>query len=208
MSGKLQWRGTVTSVRPRIRLLRSFDQISHSYLGYTIRVDGMVGGVEGAFSVAIGRSAQEKHALKTGDYIQGMCAPVENPDMEAAGYYKVSGLVKAKESEPCMESPPWSGIPPAMETYRERGHRRLAARTYSERCISCIWGCLMPVELIIDHWNPSQVRHRKETFCYGPKSCAIYRAGPTRKVPGRNGMVWEEEDWVDEQYTAHREPDE
>jgi len=40
---------------------------------------------------------------------------------------------------------------------------------------------------------------RFETFCYGPKSCALYRAGPTRKVPGRKGMSWEEEDWVDEE---------
>ena len=208
MSGKLQCRGTVTGVQPRIRLLRSFDQISHSYLGYNLRVDGIVGAAEGVFSVAIGKSTQEKHAFNAGDYIQGQCAPVEDPDVEAAGYYKASGLVKVKESDHRLEAPPWMGIPPTLETYRERGDRRLAARTYNERCVSCIWGCLMPVEMIIDHWNPSQVRHRKETFCYGPKSCAIYRAGPTRKVPGRKGMVWEEEDWVDEQNTAHREPDE
>jgi len=31
MAEKLLWRGTVTSVQPRIRLLRSFDQRSHSY---------------------------------------------------------------------------------------------------------------------------------------------------------------------------------
>ena len=35
-------------------------------------------------------------------------------------------------------------------------------------------------------------------YSYGPKSCSLYRAGPTRKVPGRKGMSWEEEDWVDE----------
>ena len=35
-----------------------------------------------------------------------------------------------------------------------------------------------------------------------------YRAGPTRKVPGRKGMTWEEEDRVDEEATAHRGPDE
>jgi hypothetical protein len=49
---------------------------------------------------------------------------------------------------------------------------------------------------------------RFETFCYGPKSCALYRAGATRKVPGRKGMSWEEEDWVDEDATEHRGPDE
>jgi hypothetical protein len=29
-----------------------------------------------------------------------------------------------------------------------------------------------------------------------------------RKVPGRNRMVYEEEDWVDEEATGHREMDE
>ena len=43
---------------------------------------------------------------------------------------------------------------------------------------------------------------------YGPKSCPIYKAGPTRKVPGRKGMSWEEEDWIDEEATAHRGMDE
>ena len=27
---------------------------------------------------------------------------------------------------------------------------------------------------------------------------------PTRKVPGRKGMTWEEEDWVDEDAVSHR----
>jgi hypothetical protein len=54
----------------------------------------------------------------------------------------------------------------------------------------------MPVEIIIDHWNPSRVRYRTETFCYGPLSCPLYNLGPTRKVPGRNGMSYEEPDWL------------
>ena len=29
----------------------------------------------------------------------------------------------------------------------------------------------------------------------------------TRKAPGRKGMQWEEEDWVDEENTAHRGTD-
>jgi hypothetical protein len=66
----------------------------------------------------------------------------------------------------------------------------------------------MAVEMIIDQWNPRVREHRFETFCYGPKSCPSYRAGPTRKVPGRKGMSWEEEDWVDEEATEHRGPDE
>ena len=67
----------------------------------------------------------------------------------------------------------------------------------------------MAVEMIVDNWNPRAARrYRRETFCYGPKSCPSYRPGPTRKVPGRKGASWEEEDWVDEDATAHRGPDE
>jgi hypothetical protein len=66
----------------------------------------------------------------------------------------------------------------------------------------------MAVEIIIDQWNPEKKKYWLETFCYGPKSCAFYKAGPTRKVPGRRGMTWEEEDWVDEDAVSHREMDE
>jgi hypothetical protein len=66
----------------------------------------------------------------------------------------------------------------------------------------------MPVIITVDHWNPEQRQYRFETFCYGPKSCRFYKSGPTRKVLGRKGMSWEEEDWVDEEATAHREFDE
>jgi hypothetical protein len=55
----------------------------------------------------------------------------------------------------------------------------------------------MPVEMIIDQWNPSKRRYRTETFCYGPISCPLYESGPVRKVPGRHGMTYTEEDWVD-----------
>jgi hypothetical protein len=37
-------------------------------------------------------------------------------------------------------------------------------------------GCRMPVEMIIDQWNPSQKKHRSQTFCYRPKSCSLYLA--------------------------------
>ena len=104
--------------------------------------------------------------------------------------------------------PPYAGVPPALEVYRERGHRRLAARTYATKCATCLWGCEMAVEMIVDQWNPSKKRYRRESFCYGPKSCQLYKSGPTRKVPGRRGMTWEEEDWVDEDATSHRGPDE
>ena len=105
-------------------------------------------------------------------------------------------------------APPWRVVPPLLPIYRQRGHRRLAARTYQDKCTTCMWGCRMAVEMIIDQWNPSAQRYRTETFCYGPRSCPVYQSGPARKVPGRHGMSYPEEEWVDDEATSHRGLDE
>ncbi len=206
---KFSWQGIIIAVQPRIRLTRSFDQQSHSYLGYALRVCGVMDGEEAEFLIGIGKAAQAKHLFRVGDTVSGQSCLVPDKRMEAVEFYKTSGLKVIKRSDDLQHAfPPWLGIPPDLETYRERGHRRLDPGTYETRCKICLWGCNMPVEMIIDHWNPSERRYRFETFCYGPKSCSFYKAGPTRKVPGRKGMIWKEEDWVDEEYTAHRSMDE
>ena len=205
---KITWDGRLTGVQPRIRLLRSFDERHHSYQGYVLRIDGKLGADVGKFLIAVGAGAHEKHRFRAGMELSGQSIPVNDPRQEAAGFYKTNGLkvVKDAEGEP-PAGPPFLGVPPDLPTYRTRGHRRLDARIYEEKCAACIWGCRMPVEMIVDHWNPSHKRYRFETFCYGPKNCAAYRSGPTRKVPGRKGMSWTEEDWVDEDATSHRGPD-
>jgi len=207
MRTKIPWHGMVTSIQPRIRLMRSFDQSSHTYLGYVVRMDGQVGEESRVFTIGMGKGAQAKGRLQVGDIVSGECEPVKDIRREPAEFYKVSKLKVTERfaAEHCTP-PPWHGIPEDLEIYRARGHRRLDARTYERKCSSCLWGCRMPVEIIVDQWDPGRVRYRFETFCYGPKSCAFYRPGPTRKVPGRKGMVWEEEDWIDEEATAHRGP--
>ncbi|GAB4335795.1 MAG: hypothetical protein Kow0089_05700 [Desulfobulbaceae bacterium] len=205
---KVAWTGRIVSVQTRIRLLRSFNERSHSYQGYVLRFEGTIGDEPGEFIIALGKAAQAKHRFRTGMEASGLSVPVPDPRLETAGFYKTSGLKVLKDvnGDP-LSGPPFQGVPPDLETYRSRGHRRLGTRTYEVKCVTCIWGCRMPVEMIIDHWNPSRKRYRFETFCYGPKSCAFYKAGPTRKVPGRKGMSYTEEDWVDEDATAHRGPD-
>jgi hypothetical protein len=37
---KIPWHGVLLSVQPRIRLTRSFDQRSRTYLGYALKVRG------------------------------------------------------------------------------------------------------------------------------------------------------------------------
>ncbi len=208
-SDKLSWHGRVISVQPRIRLIRSFNQRSHAYLGYSLRVLGTIADDNREFLIGIGKAAQAKHQFRFGDTASGKSHLVLDARTEAIEFYKTSSLsvverFQGKQPEP----PPWLGLPPDLETYRARGHRRLDTRTYTTKCQSCIWGCRMAVEMIIDQWNPSNKRYRYETFCYGPKSCFFYKAGPARKVPGRKGMSWEEEDWVDEDAVSHRSMDE
>lgn len=206
---KTPWDGEIVSVQPRIRLLRSFDQRHHNYLGYVLFLTGTVAGETRDFSVAVGKAAQQKHSFSAGMTVSGMAQPVADERIEVAEFYKVSGI-KVVENDPSriQTGPRFTGVPPDLETYRSRGHRRLDERTYQSSCLRCIWGCRMPVEMTIDQWNPSNKRYRFETFCYGPKSCPLYRAGPKRKVPGREGMSYTEEDWVDVDATSHRGDDE
>ena len=201
--------GTVVAVQPRIRLHRSFDQRHHSYQGYVLRIDGQLTGQTRNFTVAIGESAQQKHAFVAGNKVSGEGEPIVDPRTEAADLYKVSKL-KVLDHSPSQGGggPPFRDAPPALDVYRSRGHRRLDSKTFKGKCINCLWACEMAVEITPDHWKPHIVKWRRETFCYGPKNCKFYRAGPTRKVPGRNGMSWEEEDWIDEETTAHRRDDE
>lgn len=206
---KTSWRGVLTAVQPRIRLTRSFDQRTHTYQGYALHVAGTIGHAEGKFIVAVGKVAHEKHQFRRGDSVSGQAESVADSRLEIADLYKVSKLtVVDRALDELNHPPPWYGIPAPLSVYRERGHRRLAIRTYETACGGCIWGCKMAVEMIIDQWNPRQRRYRTETFCYGPLSCRIYKPGPTRKVPGRRGMSYTEEDWVDQDATSHRHPDE
>ncbi len=205
---KLKWEGTIISVQPRIRLIRSFDQSSHNYLGYMLLIDGKIDQDIRIFTEGIGKATQFKFEFRNGDEVSGNCLPVNYPEKESVDYYKVAALKVIRRSSEENNPPPWTNLSPTLEEYRARGHRRLSKQTYNSKCLSCIWGCCMSVEIIIDQWQQDKVKYRYETFCYGPKSCKYYKAGPNRKVPGRKGMVWEEPDWVDEQAIDHRDLDE
>jgi hypothetical protein len=209
MTEKIPWHGVLIAVQPRIRLSRSFDQRSHTYLGYSLTVRGNVGTEVREFLVGVGQGAHARHQFRAGDTVSGDALPVVDPRLETVEFYKISNLkVRGRETEEEPLAPPWLGVPPPLAVYRERGHRRLAARTYQEKCARCIWGCQMPVEMIVDQWDPSKRRYRTGTFCYGPRSCPLYESGPARKVPGRRGMTYTEEDWVDIEATSHRRLDE
>jgi hypothetical protein len=195
---KQQFAGTVTAVKGRIRLLRSFDQIRHAYQGYTLVLDGTLDGEPvDELRVGIGPKAHEKHQFRIGDQVTGLGVPVPDQREEWATHYKVSKLriVKRGCDERDVAANPDGGIAPPLPEYRAQGHRRLDKRTYSQSCQRCPFGLVMATEITIDQWNPSRKQWRLETHCYGPRDCPRYRAGKPYRVQGRKPyMVWVDDD--------------
>ena len=198
-SQKEQFSGKVTAVKARIRLLRFLDQTSHSYLGYVLVIDGTMDWLptEG-FRVAVGPKAHEKHQFRIGDDLPGAAVPVADEETEWTTPYKVSELrfFGRGPAEQDVPANPDGGIAPPLPEYRERGHRRLDQKNYEENCQHCPFGLVMPTEIIIDQWNPTNNRKwRFETHCYGPRDCPRYRPGKPYRVQGRKpGMVWVDDD--------------
>ena len=191
------FRGEVLAVKARIRLIRSFDQISHQYLGYTLCLASPDGNSGAVLRVAIGPAAHDKHPFQIGDLVSGKAQPVPDAKTEWADLYKASGMTVSRRGPPDQRRPadPEGGIAPPLDVYRAQGHRRLDPRVCATKCVRCPWGLTMATEIIIDQWNPSKKRWRQETHCYGPRDCARYRAGAARKVPGRKPwMVWIDDD--------------
>lgn len=192
----VSFRGEVVAVKARIRLVRSFDQISHQYQGYTLVVDSADTKGE-VLRVAVGPAAHAEHQFRIGDAVSGTAHPVPDPKQEWATLYKASRLRVGRRgsAEQARPANPDGGIAPPLEVYRANGHRRLDPRTCQSHCIQCPWGLTMATEIVIDHWNPSKKRWRMETHCYGPRDCPRYRAGAARSVPGRKpGMIWIDDD--------------
>jgi transcriptional regulator with XRE-family HTH domain len=192
----VSFRGEVLAVKARIRLLRSFDQISHQYQGFTL-VIASADQQSAVLRVAIGPAAQAKHQFRIGDLVSGKAQPVALPQIEWVDLYKASQLRLEKRGSEDQGRPadPDGGIAPPLEVYRANGHRRLDLQTCETKCARCPFGLTMVTEIILDQWNPSRKRWRLETHCYGPKGCPRHRPGAARKVPGRKpGMVWVDND--------------
>jgi hypothetical protein len=195
---KVAFAGTVAAVKARIRLLRSFDQVSHAYLGYTLVLEGTMDGiVVDDLRVAIGPKTHEAHRFRIMDQVQGLAESVPDPAQEWATHYKVSGLRLLQRGPAEQEVPanPEGGIAPPLPDYRAHGHLRLDAKTYQAHCQHCPFGLVMATEITLDHWNPEKKRWRFETHCYGPRDCPRYKPGKPYRVQGRKSwMVWEDDD--------------
>ena len=78
---KIHFTGIIISVKARIRLIRSFDQVpTHQYQGYTLILDGKIDGIPRThFKVAIGPKAHEQHQFRIGDSIRVMLSLFRTP---------------------------------------------------------------------------------------------------------------------------------
>lgn len=113
------FKGAIISMQTRICLTRSFDEASHTYLGYAISLEGELDNTNTTFSVGIGKAAHAKHQLKVNDIISGECVPVSDPDTEPTEYYKFSRLKVISQCIIFNTSSPWELVPPELEVYGE-----------------------------------------------------------------------------------------
>lgn len=118
---KMLFRGVVTSIQPRIRVLRSFDRDSPSYLGYALTLLDATSGR--TYSIGIGVGSQQKHQFRVGMTISGSCIAVLEPHLESVDYYRASKLKRLSESPEDRTSPPWRIAPPPISVYRSLSPR-------------------------------------------------------------------------------------
>jgi hypothetical protein len=111
MSSKISWEEKLIGVQPKIRLARSFDQRSHTYL-VCLFIHGNIGSEIGGFSIGIGKSAQKKFQFRFGDVVSGESEPVADERKEPVQFYKT---VKLKVLERGPETtPPLQALTPQM----------------------------------------------------------------------------------------------
>jgi hypothetical protein len=205
---KVPWSGAVLAAQPWIELTRSYDERYCKYAGFALRLRGQWDGGAGEFLVRMDKATHRRHQFHTGQELSGRSIVYYDQGLETSVLFKTTAVrVLTPDAGGITGGPPFRGIPPELTTYQERGFRRLDPAAYWRKCEDCMWACRMPVTLIVDNWNPIYREYRAETFCFGPKECSFYQAGEMRAAPGRHGEVYEELDWVDEDATSHRGPD-
>jgi hypothetical protein len=86
MGQKIEWSGVLVSVQPRIRLSRSFDQRSHMYLGYALRVRGRIASEAREFLVGVGEGVQDRENFRVGAVSLNEKMAVADPCLETVEF--------------------------------------------------------------------------------------------------------------------------
>ena len=204
---KINWSGTIITIQPRSNVWRyRVDNRTHSLMGYNIFLDGIADGVSSQFCVAISEKQQQTIGFRIGDEAKGTGWTKKHPQREYADYYRASALKRVTTNdiqEDESNAPPWTGDPPDMKTYEWRGCRVLSKASWKGKCFKCKWAAMANVTIEYD-WGVQQ-KWRFESFCYGPKSCKLYKMGKSPMVPYKgDGSSPDEHGGFDEIFTERR----
>ena len=211
MTEKIDWNGIILSIQPRTNVWRyRIDNRTHSHTGYNLFLDGIANGQPSQFAVAISEKQQQIIGFRIGDEASGTGWTKKYPQWEFADYYRAGALKRTKPNDVQADetnAPPWAGDPPGMATYEWRGCRVLSKACWKGKCFTCKWAAMANVTIEYD-WGVKQ-KWRFESFCYGPKSCKLYKRGAEPMVlykgddsfPDRHGgfdkIFTENRDWDD-----------
>lgn len=209
VSTKIKWQGTVVSIQPRTTVWRYvLDNRTHSHIGYNLFFEGQVNGENEQFSIAISEKQQQKNAFRIGDILSGTAWTKMYSVSDYADYYRAGMLrrMMTTESSDKTYPPPWKIAPPDLRTYSDRGARMLSLSCWKGRCFQCVWANMAAVEIEYD-WGVSK-KYRFESFCYGPKSCNLYKMGKARSVPYKGRGISYDDGCLDEICTESRGYDE
>jgi len=182
---KIKWSGTILSIQPRTTVWRyRIENRTHGHIGFNIFLDGIADGVVRQFCVAISEKQQQSLGFRIGDEVSGTGWTKMYPQCEFADYYRAGALKRIKPNDtPTDENkvPPWTDDMPDMATYKWRGCRVLSKACWRGKCFTCKWATMANVAIEYN-WGKTQ-KFRFESFCYGPKSCKLYKLGTPPKVP-------------------------
>jgi hypothetical protein len=182
---KVKWQGTIVSIQPRTNVWRyKIDNRTHSVVGYNIFFEGTVDRLSAPFAVAISDKQQQSVGFRVGDEISDTGWTKKYPQWEFADYYRAGALKRVKPNDtPTDEStaPPWLGDTPDAAIYEWRGCRVLSKACWKGKCWGCKWAEMANVTIEYD-WGVRR-KWRFESFCYGPKSCKLYKRGTDPMIP-------------------------
>lgn len=73
----------------------------------------------------------------------------------------------------------------------------LSRSCWKGKCFQCVWANMANVTVEYN-FDTNNVKHRFETFCYGPKNCRFYKMGLARAVPYYRMSGVKDQGWLDE----------
>ncbi|MFH1737593.1 MAG: hypothetical protein ABIH23_01205 [bacterium] len=202
-ASRICWQGKIESVQCRAWVWRyKTDNRTHHHLGFNLFLKGEANEREGRFIVAVSDTQHAKLQFHIGDVFKGTDWPCIKAKHDVADYYRAGGFRVVSRTDEEANGPPFTGLLPPIEVFQRRGARMLNANLWRKQCFSCMWANKSAVE--IEYKFGKVKRYRKETFCYGHRSCPLYEMGPPRQMPYFDTFPSIDEGWIDDLCTEQR----